>query len=398
MSTLDVWLHGVRVGALEQFEDEQYVFAFDADWLADPERPVLGQFFEDRRPEDVVLWGPPCWFAHLLPQGPLRRAVARQSDVEEGDVFALLQRLGEDLPGAVVLRPGASRLSRPVAQAPTSLPSAGPLRFSLAGAQWKLSLRAGERGLVVPVQGQSGRWIAKFHDPTYRELPRVEFATMEWARASGVDVPTLRLGHVSEVIDLPAGVPVGDGTIYLIERFDRGPDEARIHMEDLGQVLDRPPGAAQYSGSYELVAAVLAEVVPRGDLRAFCERLVFCVLSGNTDAHLKNWSVVYEGGRWPRLSPAYDLVATVVYLDDVPELADELALELAGSKRFEAVQVGSFHRLADHCGVSFDEVAGWVREAADRVRGAWAGHAARWPFTTRERAALARHLGRVPLR
>lgn len=395
MSTLEVWLADVRVGALEQFEDEQYVFAFDASWLADPDRPVLGQFFEDRRPEDVVLWGPPCWFAHLLPQGPLRRAIARQGGVDDGDVFALLRLLGDDLPGAVVLRPGPSRLPRP-APAPAVPPlAAGPLRFSLAGAQWKLSVRSGERGLTLPVQGESGRWIAKFHDPNFDALPRVELATMSWARACGIDVPEIRLGDASEIVELPPGVPVGDGTMYLIERFDRGADDTRVHMEDFGQVLDRPPGAAQYSGSYEEVAAVLAALVPYADLQAFCERLVFCVLCGNTDAHLKNWSLLYRDPRRPGLAPAYDLVASVLY---VPRLDDELALTLAGSKRFEDVHAGSFDRLASLCGVPVAEMSGWIRGAAERVRGAWSAQAAHLPFTAAERGRLGRHLARVPLR
>lgn len=392
MSTLDVLVGETRVGALEQFEDEHYIFSFAAGWLEDPDRPVLGQYFEDQRPRDIEFWGPPCWFAHLLPQGPVRRAIARAAAVDEGDVFELLRLYGEDLPGAVVVRPGASRW--PHTRTPVTAPRPPTLQMTgaLAGAQWKLSLREDDRGLVIPVGGESGSWIAKFHDPQLPELPRVEFATATWARASGLDVPRVRLGRAEEVLVLPPGIPTGDGTVYLIERFDRGPDGRRIHMEDLGQVLDRPPGQAQFTGSAELIAAMIGALTPV-DLRQFCERLVFCALCGNGDAHLKNWSLLYCDGRNPRLSPAYDLVATVLY----PELDDWMALPIGGSARFEDVRVASFTGLAGRSGVSFVEVAGWVRDAASRVRSAWAEEGASWPYTATERARLESHLRRVPL-
>ncbi|MEZ4451627.1 MAG: type II toxin-antitoxin system HipA family toxin [Nannocystaceae bacterium] len=390
-STLDVLLGEVKVGALEQFDDERYVFAFDAGWLADPERPILGQLFEDRRPQDIEVWGPPCWFAHLLPQGPLRRAIAQAARTDEGDVFALLQVLAADLPGAVVLRPGDSPARRRRSEAARPA-TTGPLRFALAGAQWKLSLRSSERGLVAPVAGETGHWIAKFHDPTYPELPRVEWATMEWARRSGITVPPCRLGRSAEIVELPAEIPTGDGSLYLVERFDRTATEGRVHMEDFGQVLDRPPGHAQYIGGYELIAAVLAAIAPVEDLEEFCRRVVFTVLCGNTDAHLKNWSVLYRDRRRPRLSPAYDLVASVLY---VPRVDDELALDLAGSKRFEAVTIDSFRRLAAVCDRDFSVVARWVREASARVREAWSAASRELAFTSAERARLDQHMSRV---
>lgn len=400
MNTLEILLGASRVATLERFEDEQYVIAFDPGWLADPDRPVLGQFFEDRRPEDIVLWGPPSWFAHLLPQGPLRRAIARQANLDLGDVFELLQFLGEDLPGAVVLRPAESRLRRPPSSPLPATAPDGPLRFALAGAQWKLSVSPGERGLTLPVHGETGQWIAKLSDPVYRALPRVECATMTWAKTAGLVTPAFRQGAATEIVDLPAGIPVGDGTVYFVERFDRCADGMRVHMEDFGQIFDRPPGTRQYEGSYESIAAVLAAIAPVEDVQEFCARVVFCAMSGNTDAHLKNWSVVYPDRRHARLSPAYDLVASVLYTSttEYPEpLDDELALELGGSRDFAAVDVDSFQRMAAAIDVSFAELSGWVRDAASRVRDAWERHSRAWAFSVEERALLQRHMARVRL-
>lgn len=390
--TLEVLVGATRVGVLEQFEDEEYVFTFDGEWLVDPDRPVLGQLFEDRKPVPIQTSGPPCWFAHLLPQGPLRRALSRQLGVDEGDVFAFLQAMGDDLPGAVVARPIHSAPSRRTS-APPEPPEAGLKMSALAGAQWKLSVRPGERGLVLPVQGATGSWIAKFHDPNFSELPRVEFATMCWAALSGIRVPPLRLGRITEIEALPAGIPTGDGTMYLVERFDRAPDERRIHMEDMGQVLDRPPGHRQYDGSYEQLAAVLGALAPSA-VREFCERLVFCIVCGNTDAHLKNWSVLYPDGRQAELSPAYDLVASVLYM---PRVDDELALELDGARAFDRISLDTFKRMAAVTNSSFAELGAWVREAASRTVDAWHAHAAELAYTDDERRRLTAHMARIPL-
>lgn len=397
MRALEVRLDAARVGLLEQFADWEYRFSFDPSWLDDPGRPVLGQLFEDRKPHGLESTGHvPCWFVHLLPQGPMRRAIARHAGVDQEDEFDLLSFLGEDLPGAVVMVPATPRLSAGAAPPvpPSADEHADTLRFSLAGAQWKLSVRPGERGLTVPVRGETGSWIAKFADPTFKDLPRVELATMRWAELSGITVPTCRQAHRSEFSALPEAIPTGDGTVFLIERFDRGPAGQRIHIEDLAQVLDRPPGDAQYGGRYEHIAAVLAQIAP-ADVRPFCERLVFCALCGNTDAHLKNWSLIYPDGRHPRLSPAYDLVASVLYAPRY--ISDDLASSLGGSDRFEDVRIESFHLLADVSGYSFDVVASWVRQAAERVRTVWEQEARQLPWRDSERTRIEQHMARVPL-
>ncbi|MCK6544837.1 HipA domain-containing protein [Myxococcota bacterium] len=60
---------------------------------------------------------------------------------------------------------------------------------------------------------------------------------------------------------------------------------------------------------------------------------VIDILIGNGDSHLKNWAFTYgEDGKTPRLSPAYDMVPTVLFIE-----GDELALKLGGKRAFRAV-------------------------------------------------------------
>lgn len=211
------------------------------------------------------------------------------------------------------LTPTTSALepSRSAADKPTTSATAddGVLRFSLAGAQWKLSARSSGRGLTTTAASGGTAYIAKFHAPEYPALPQCEFATMNWARAAGVHVPSFEVRSVTDFDAIPAGLPTGDGSVFVTERFDRHSD-ARVHMEDFGQILDRPPGDAQYHGCYEEIAAVLRWIAPESGAE-FLKLIVFNVLCGNGDAHLKNFSVVYRDGRNAALSPAYDLVSTM---------------------------------------------------------------------------------------
>jgi serine/threonine-protein kinase HipA len=398
MRALDVLIGPVRVGILEHIGEWEYRFSFDADWLRTSEAPLLGQLFEDRKPHPVEATGHvPIWFSHLLPQGRLRRAVAAAAGVDAEDEFALLEWLGSDLPGAVILRPGQPLMSRlPVERSLTAqVASTSPLRFSLAGAQWKLSVREGERGLTIPVRGEPGLWIAKFEDPTFSGLPRIEAATMRWAKLAGVDVPPFREASVSDFDELPKEIPVGSGAVFLVQRFDRGPGETRVHIEDFAQVLDRPPGDAQYGGRYEHLGAFLAKEAPE-DVRAFCERLVFCVVAGNTDAHLKNWSLIYHDGRHARLAPAYDLVASALFAPAL--ITDDLALSLGGSRRFEGAGIDAFKMMAEVTETSFDTMRSWVRDAAVRALTVWHTEGMHLPFSHAERERLNAHMQRIPLR
>jgi len=76
-------------------------------------------------------------------------------------------------------------------------------------------------------------------------------------------------------------------------------------------------------------------------LAEFIRRLVVNILIGNGDAHLKNWSVIYQDKVTPQLAPGYDLVSTVHYVQN-----DSLALNLGGGKRFESIDESHFERLA----------------------------------------------------
>ncbi len=367
MSTLEIWLHEQHVGWLESFDEddmERNRLTFRSEWWQSSARPILGQRFEDWAPRPRLTHGPMGWFEHLLPQGPLRRAIARQASLEEDDATGLLTYLGADLPGAVVLRPAeAGSDPSPVrSNSKPVLPTADdPLRFSLAGQQWKLSLDWDDK-LTLPLSSETGSFIAKFPVGGFKSLPRTEFATMTWASRVEISMPRIwLLGEDS--FDVPKGMPSDCSEVFVIERFDRKHQGSqRVHIEDFAQILDAPR-SAMYQRPAEHIAAVLAQICPVSEVRRFVRQLVFCIVAGNGDAHLKNWSIWYPDQRSPLLTPAYDLVSTVLY----PEIAAELALTLGGTRQFEALTIDSFAPLARVALLEFAEVARWVKEDVEAV-------------------------------
>ena len=202
-------------------------------------------------------------------------------------------------------------------------------KFSLAGVQLKFSVMRGQRGVTVPLHGEHGDYIAKLPDERHDGVPENEFTMMTWAREAGIDVPEFSLVEADSIRGIPSEVLDPGKKAFPIRRFDRS-SAGRVHIEDFAQVLNRyPTPDGKYGGAnYETVARILLALGGMSDLEEFVRRMVALVAMGNGDAHLKNWSLIYEDRRTARLSPAYDLVSTVTYM----RAEETLALTSHGRK------------------------------------------------------------------
>lgn len=361
-------------------------------------RPVLGQAFLDD-PDEV--WRSrvrlPAWFSNLLPEGALRELIARKADAKLVHEYALLHQLRDDLPGSVFLRDeeGGDRTS--VLDESDGRPDASdtvPWKFSLAGVQLKFSaVRSGERALTIPVSGSGGDWIVKLPDQRFPGVPANEFATMSWARASGIDVPEFELIDVSRITGLdPVQLGLRESQAFAVRRFDRPRPGHRIHIEDFAQIVGVYPAAKYQKTNYDGLGRLMLAIASRSGFEEYLRRLVFVLASGNGDAHLKNWSLIYRDGRTAELSPAYDLVSTIQYIAD-----DALALNLGGSKKWKAVSAATFDRLAGKLRLEPPDVRLVVQEAVEKVLGAWRRDGANFGFTLEQRERLDRHLADIPL-
>lgn len=367
-----VLLRSRPIGHIEQRGDTSRVVLAER-YLADPRREVLGLAFEQEpRRERRSTQRLPAWFSNLLPEGRLREWMAEDAGVHPERELALLLHVGHDLPGGVTVLPdGGAEASRD-SRSPAVLASASqPFRFSLAGVALKVSaLREGDR-FVAPATGEGGDWIVKLPDAHYPGVPVNEFTCMRLAQAAGVDVPEIRLVHREEIdFDLPPQAwPGGEELAYAVRRFDRDRDRSPVHMEDFCQVLERT-AERKYRGSYENIARLVyrAGEDERGLIEAL-RRLVLDVLVGNTDSHLKNWSLLYRDPRRASLSPAYDIVCASAYRQRGEEV--KLALKLDGQRRASVVRMGALERLVRKAGADHIDVGPIVLDVATKVRESW---------------------------
>lgn len=372
MTDLVVLVGGVRAGLLSR-NNEGSAFELDEEYVDLADRPVLGQIFEDNPNQPHrTRQGVPSWFANLLPEGPLRRLIAERAGVHERRSLFLLGLLGDDLPGAVVVHPSADVGSDDEEWQAHTIDANAELRFSLAGMQLKFSALRSDRGLTIPTQGRGGNWIVKLPDQRYDGVPENEHSMLELARRSDITVPAARLVEVADIEGLPDNVLASDRRALAVERFDRGADGSRVHIEDFAQVLGLPPSEKYGATNYDTIARVLAALCTDEDLDEFIRRLVFMVGIGNSDAHAKNWSLIYPDGRTARLAPAYDLVAVSLYEKIDPRLKARLALKLADKDTAETITEATFRRLAQRAHLDEERTITVVRTHVTAMQNAWA--------------------------
>ena len=112
----------------------------------------------------------------------------------------------------------------------------------------------------------------------------------------------------------------------------------KLAMEDFCQ-LDLRLTQDKYRGSYERCAKIILGYSSRKgfDMTELFMRLVFSFLVGNSDIHLKNFSLIKtdEGSGKYVLSPAYDLLCVNVIM---PEDNEQFALTMNGKKNTSAVK------------------------------------------------------------
>lgn len=367
------------VGSLRRDREGGVRFFPDTQWLDGGQHPPLGlALLQEPRPP-VLRGRLPAWFENLLPDvgSPLRSYLARRFGLREVDSPALLSEVGADLPGAVEV---SGRLDEgPEVEPPGSggvggMPAEKVLRFSLAGLQLKLSMIMSGDRFTFPARGQDGRWIVKVPGSHHPDLPAIENATMNWARAAGFPVPRCLVLKVEDLQGVPEGILGAPRTAFAVARFDREADR-RVHQEDFAQALgvlpeDKYQEHTRNAAGYDGLSLLVRDACGPEEQAQFIERLAFVLASGNDDAHLKNWSFQWGHGHRPTLSPMYDQVATVAWSTPASgELAATLALAMARTKRFRDIDravVAAFARR----GKAPDGEERFLA-ALERIRQAW---------------------------
>lgn len=381
-AALQIYLRDTLVGNIVALHGRETVFTFDDSYIENEDRPTLTQGFFDAygrlrvRPGRVGRIVP--FFANLLPEGDLRAYISEHAGIDQRDDLALLWLTGSDLPGAVTARDPEGRPVPPVTAGGPEItsPTDRLFRFSLAGVQLKFSaIRNATGGLTIPVSGRNGDYIVKLPSTHFRHVPENEYAMMQFAADVGLDVPECRLVDLDQINGMPTDIPsTAETKAFVIRRFDRNDGEDRIHIEDFNQIYRQYPSNKYDNHDYNEMARDIYRWMGLGAIQEFVRRLVFSMAIGNTDMHLKNWSLIYRDTRTPALAPVYDFLCTSAYAISG---RNELALNLGGVKAFSMIDDETFDRFAKRADLSPRIVLTAAREMRERILDTWPQYRAR---------------------
>ena len=401
---LVVRLHGQDVGEIVRFPSGQIQFEFYPAYAAQRDRPTLSRSFLDDRGEVTGGGRPtnngevPDFFSNLLPEGELRSYLAAKAGVPETREFELLELLGGDLPGAVVVvNEGPEERDRAAFDEPARGPVAAPrdaLTFSLAGVQLKFSaIEKASGGLTIPARGMGGDWILKLPSLRFDDIPENEFCIMSLAEKVGIEVPETRLVPMRQIEGLPpeaVNERLADENALAVRRYDRTAT-GRIHAEDFAQALSMRADHKYKRYTYAHFARILAAFSDERSVGEFSKRLMFAALTGNADMHAKNWSLIYRDGRTPELSPAYDLLCTMPHIP-----GETMALRLGSASDWKDLTLDDFVAVANAAHIDPGPFVHTAAETAERFREIWPEASKSLPVPDAVRSAIETQLTTVP--
>lgn len=357
---LQVWLNQDRVGLLGM-ERGQLFFAYSPQWLASSTRrplsvslPLQSAPFDHHQTR--------AYFAGLLPEGGLRKALSRQLQVSEANDFALLDALAGECAGAVSLLPidasppvdaspdvlwlDDAGLAAEMAQLPVrplGLSHDG-VRISLAGVQDKLAVVVDGRRIGLPRHGTPSTHILKPAIAGFADTVLNEAFCLQLASRAGLQASTAELRSID------------DKPVLLVERYDRlwiNGSVRRAHQEDFCQALGIAPelkyqneGGPGLAQCFELVRNVAR--LPARHLEQLLQYVIFNTLIGNNDAHGKNFSLVADVTGARGLAPLYDAMSLAIY----DGLAQKMAMKIGSKYVFEDLHRRHWEALATEAGFS----------------------------------------------
>jgi len=351
---LEVIINDHAVGYLRE-QNDLWEFEYTADWIGSaqafdlsPSLARADRLYVDGASDRPVQW----YFDNLLPEEEMRTVLAKEARVAQEDAFGLLVYFGSESAGSLILRdpdhPSTTErglkplplteLSRRIDNLPrVSLIRDAPKHISAAGTQPKLLIVMCGTELFEPLPGTASTHLLKPNhlNEAYPASVMNEYFTMRLAAAVRLPVPKVTRRYVPQ-------------PVYIVERFDREPgpalppaspspaagtssvaspeawrDVRRRHIIDTCQLLNKSR-AFKYTGANldSLARAIeLCRSKAAARLQLY-QWLVFNVLIGNGDNHLKNISFLVDPAGI-NVAPAYDLLSTAVY--DTKAFANERA-------------------------------------------------------------------------
>lgn len=224
--------------------------------------------------------------------------------------------------------------------------------LTVPGVQKKLSLHLSlDMDTRLTIVDYPTGYILKPQTEEYSNLPEFEDLAM-------------RLAELASIQTVPhALIKINEKCAYITKRIDRDILEEHISMyamEDFCQLSNRLT-LDKYKGSYENCGRIIKKysICPGLDLSELFLRVVFSFVIGNSDMHLKNFSLkeTAPGNRQFSLSTAYDLLPVNIIL---PTDEEQFALTLNGKKR--NIRKKDFMIFAENCGITSKSAQNMVKK------------------------------------
>ena len=214
-------------------------------------------------------------------------------------------------------------------------------RNTVAGVQKKMSLHLEVQDMPrLTIMDYPTGFIMKPQTKEYKHMPEYEHLSMLMAEAVGIKTAEHAL------------IQTGSDFSYITKRIDRSFENDMVKkyaMEDFCQISERLT-LDKYKGSYEQCGKVIRTYSSHSglDIAEFFIRVVFSFFIGNSDMHLKNFSLIEiePGSRLYELSAAYDMLPVNLIL---PEDTEQTALMLNGKRK--NIRRKDFLRFAENIGV-----------------------------------------------
>lgn len=415
-NVLQLSIHGVLIGYLAGFKNGRNVLSIADSFKNDPDRPTFSLITHPSFPNAAKLMAVP-WvrnqrlhpvLSNLLPEGSLRELIAQGLKVHVDNEFHILSYLGEDLPGAIEATPMEPE-DVPVHLLERVLSTHGKAKavkfdkdvlykkarenkFSLAGVQMKFSMKEKDGRYNLSKGNMLGDWIIKTPSTKHKFVPLNEYTAMTLAGMAGVDIPEIKLVDLSKLDNLPQINLPDERQAFAIKRFDRD-DNQRIHMEDFAQILVKYPHEKYTSANYESIGKVIYRFSgdDLADAQQFARRLLVNILLANGDAHLKNWSFLYPDKITPRLSPAYDIVTTNVYIEN----ETRYALNLGKTKEWYTVTMAHFESWADRSDIPWRAIKPHLDDTMAKARELWPEELKSLPMDGAHKEGLRTHWAKL---
>ena len=374
MKKLSVYIEingeSVYVGEIAGKDSNDACFTYSDTYFENPEHraisiglPIEEKTFNAQRTR--------IFFEGLLPEGFTRRCVAEWLHMDENDYMSILAGLGRECLGAIKVVDESDKIMRPEyrelsAKEVYALASEGVTEsaelvtkshLSLTGASGKVGLYFDkkEEKWYLPIGEAPSTHIVKQSHVRLKKIVANEQLCLMTAKNLGIEVPESFI-VATEGDD--------EAVLFATKRYDRKFIENgkildgmavphRLHQEDFAQALGIA-AANKYEKNNEEYLKMLFDVLrshstdPMTDSLKLWDICVSNYLIGNTDNHIKNFSLLYsEDLKSVRLAPAYDIVSTVVYESST----ENMALSINGVCNINEITRDSFEKMASKVGI-----------------------------------------------